>query len=137
MSVKEIICPFWHPTCQAGCTKVQCRAHHPVKSPIIMESQKSICKSDEYHECMTYMDGVEFQERRRKEHKGCPFLTNRECGHPDRYRCDGAVPPFKIEGGNLKLLDSCLNEDYTECPNYKTGIAFRETWKKVKSIQSA
>ena len=38
------------------------------------------------------------------------------------------MPPFVIK----ENLESCLSEEYGECPNYKDGIAYRE---KVKNLQ--
>jgi len=139
MSKKELEkkCSFYKPACAAGCTKSYCMAFFPSKSPLVMEAQKQICLSDEHFECLVRAEGMEYQAKRAKEHKGCPFLTNRLCGHPNQYRCDGHTPPFKIEGDNLPLLNACLNSDYTQCPNYQAGVKFRELANRVKNREVA
>ena len=119
------VCEYYHPSCATGCNKAHCRARFPEKSPIIMENQKTICKSDEHKECLIRLDGLEYHAERIRNRKGCPFITNSTCGHPNDWRCDGAIPPFKIEGANLELLAACFGSDYPECPNYKMGVAFR------------
>ncbi len=113
-----------------------CRAFFPQKSPIIMEGQKAICQSDEHHECLIRADGIEYQEERIRNHKGCPFLSNSQCGHPEIFRCNGFVPPFVIDGKNLELIDACLNSNYNECPNFKIGVKFREESNRINSKQA-
>jgi len=124
-------CTFYHPACNAGCTKAYCRAFFPIKSPVIMENQKSICKSDEHLECLIRLDGLEYHTDRIKNRKGCPFVTNSTCGHPNDWRCDGAIPPFKIEGANLELLSNCFGNEYPTCPNYVIGVKFRAEANRI------
>lgn len=125
MNEKETVCEYYHPSCASGCSKVQCRARFPEKAPILMESQKAICKSDEHLECLIRLDGLEYHAKRVREKRGCPFLTNSQCGHPNDWRCDGWVPPFKIDGANLELLQACFGNEFPECPNYQVGVKFR------------
>ena len=124
-------CEYYHPSCAVGCSKVQCRARFPEKAPIIMDSQKTICKSDEHLECLIRLDGLEYHADRIRNHKGCPFVSNSTCGHPNDWRCNGFVPPFKIEGANLEFLQACFGNEYKNCPNYVIGIRFREEANRI------
>lgn len=134
MKDKSNYCLYHHPTCNAGCTKVQCRGFFPLRAPIIMESQLAQCESLEHRECEQFKSGNVFQEERRAAHKGCEFLSNAECGHPERFRCNGSVPPFIIEKDNF--LSACFESGFKECPNYKTGVKFREESNRIKSSRT-
>jgi len=89
-----------------------------------MEDQKKICQSIEHLDCERYKDGVAYHEARKLSKTGCPFLGDHYCGRPNLKYCKGAIPPFPIEGDNLKYLEACHGKDYAECPNYQAGVAF-------------
>lgn len=130
-SNEETKCTFYKRACSSGCEKAYCRSEFPLKSPLVMEDQKKICLSDEHKECLRYAEGLEFHAKRIREKQGCPFVTNSTCGHPNDWRCDGFVPPFKIDGANLELLQACFGKDYPECPNYQIGVKFREEANRI------
>ena len=130
-------CEYYHPSCAVGCSKVQCRARFPEKAPIIMDSQKPICKSDEHLECLIRMDGLEYHAERIRNRKGCPFLTNNQCGKPNNWWCHGHIPPFLINdekvpnNKNIELLQACFGNEYKNCPNYVIGVRFREEANRI------
>lgn len=124
-------CIYYHRMCASGCTKVACRSKFPETQPLIMDSMKVTCQHKEHVDCERYKEGLVFQQARRDAKKGCLFLTNNECGHPERFRCNGATPPFIVEKDNF--LDSCFGADFKACPNYAAGMAFREEVQRVKA----
>ncbi len=122
----------------AGCETVVCRAFFPDKQTILSEKEQEKCRSGDYKEvCSVYAEGLKHrEERRRKElDMRCPFASNKECGHPDRWQCKGGNPAFRLypcysDDGELlntweNILETCLSGDrsiYVECPHFKTGL---------------
>lgn len=130
-------CTFFKKACASGCEKAYCKAFFPEKSPLVMEDQKKICLSDDHKECLRYTDGLEFHAERIRNRKGCPFLSNSQCGHPDIWRCNGFVPPFVIDGKNLELLQACFGNEFSDCPNYIIGVKFREEANRIAREREA
>ena len=124
-------CPFYRRNCPTGCKKADCRGFFPGKTLVIMESQKKVCESLEYLDCEQYKAALIWREDRRLSRKGCPFLSDKICGHPKDVWCKGNTPPFKIEADNF--IESCYGNNFAECPNYATGIAFQEEAKRIKA----
>lgn len=129
-------CPFCHPLCTKGCPKMLCRSMFPKSQPVIMEETLKMCKSVEFKECERYIEGLSFQEERRKSHIGCPFLTNNLCGHPEVWRCDGGKIPFFLKGTLMGKtyeadIEVCKGDLWGECPNYMEGIALRKEVEKI------
>jgi len=157
-------CRFMHKLCKSDCDNHVCRAYFPEKQPYIAKHGKDICMGDDYEtECLIYAPAVKWREERRL--KGltvkCPLATNTRCGRPWEWWCKGGNYPFLLttyeirEGtddipvrdseGVIKfthdqelISNTCLSGDagiYTECPNYKVGMALREAAKN-KSLKS-
>lgn len=163
MSLK-MKCEYLHKMCKGGCKEdwYVCRAFFPERQPRIMPSQLSVCQSHEHMECPQLAAGRAFREERKRKNLEikCPFASNTVCGKPWLWMCKGRVPPFFLtlyeeddkglpirdEDGGIKftrgiddIKDTCLSGDpaiYKECPWYKEGTEFRDTWRRVKKIQS-
>lgn len=124
MTKKGEECPYYHRNCPSGCQKVDCRASFPKEVKVIMESQKSICLSAEYHDCQRFIDGNKYRADKELNRVGCTFLHEKICGKPGAVYCGGHVPPFEIKKDNN--LQSCYGNDFKDCPNYVMGVAFAE-----------
>lgn len=101
-----------------------------------MEDTVPMCKSSEHLECERYVEGIAFQEQRKKSHQGCTFLRNDLCGHPDVWVCKGSRVAFILKGKLMgKTYDSditpCKGSEWGECPNYVEGIALRKEVQKM------
>lgn len=131
---KKDVCPFYHPLCRHGCTKADCRSRFPERAPLIMEDQKAICQSAEHLDCERYKDGVAYREEKQLSRVGCPFLHDKICGKPGVIMCTGNVPPFPIEGDNLKFVEACYSKDYASCPSYQMGVAFAAEAKRKAAV---
>lgn len=141
-----------------------CRAYFPEKQPRVNAAMKNVCRGENYaEECLIYHEATVWRQKRREKSltEKCPFAYNTVCAKPWLWICKGAVPPFFLteveeddhglsvrdaegsvifkEGRSIEdIRGTCLSGDpaiYTECPNYKTGVAFREHVKKVKKTE--
>ena len=129
-------CRYYHRVCPSGtgCPNVQCRAFFPQRAPIIQESMKPTCMSEEYLNCPQYEAGNEYREKRIREKIGCPFLTNSRCGKPNEYWCKGFIPPFVVTEENN--LEACKTKSYELCPNYAIGVKEAEEARRLLSGKS-
>jgi hypothetical protein len=127
-----------------------------------MGNMVSVCTGNNYEkECLIYPRAMAWRDERRKKSllEHCPFAYNTFCGKPWLWVCKGVAPiyfplteietdqhdlPIRGEDGDITfkpgksiadIKDTCLSGDekiYLDCPNYKTGIEYREYLKSIK-----
>lgn len=130
MKDRSNYCIYHKPACNAGCTKVFCKAFFPDRQPLIMAKDLPMCESLNHRECQQFIAGNAYQEERRRSKKGCPFLADKVCIKPNTFWCHGRTPAFEVTKDNN--LESCQGNDFKNCPYYSEGIAFQEEAKRKK-----
>lgn len=107
-----------------------------------MEDAVPFCKSPEHEvDCEQYKAGKAFQIERKASRKGCPFLENKVCGHPNTWFCAGGDVKWLLKGTYMdKTADNditgCKGNEYAECPNFKRGMEVRLEWAKRGGVNN-